>query len=148
MFWVHYKLHVATLLWESVRMKLTFLKWGLGSPLGLSKLQSLIAGGQNTLHWGVLHIIGKLSKCKCQKWACMNHSDICRTSYGEKKGWESNWQFDLRPLKVENWPNPGLHSWNATCHWKALKESYKFSLDLIPIRGLRKELWSLKVLVV
>jgi len=44
MFWVHYKLHVATLLWESVRMKLTFLKWGLGSPLGLSKLQSLIAG--------------------------------------------------------------------------------------------------------
>jgi hypothetical protein len=25
-------------------MTLTFLKWGLGSPLGLPKLQSLIAG--------------------------------------------------------------------------------------------------------
>jgi len=30
--------HVATLLWESVRMKLTFPKWGLGSPPGLLKL--------------------------------------------------------------------------------------------------------------
>jgi hypothetical protein len=35
---------VATLLWESVRMKLTLPKWGLGSSLGLPKLQSLIAG--------------------------------------------------------------------------------------------------------
>jgi hypothetical protein len=35
---------VATLLWESVKMRLTFLKWGLGSPLGLPKLQSLISG--------------------------------------------------------------------------------------------------------
>ncbi len=32
--------------------------------------------GQNTLHWGVHYIIGKLSKCKCQKWACMGHLDI------------------------------------------------------------------------
>ncbi len=30
--------------WNNVRMTLTLLKWGLGSPLGLSKLQSLIAG--------------------------------------------------------------------------------------------------------
>jgi hypothetical protein len=29
---------VATLLYENVRMKLTFSKWGLGSPLGLPKL--------------------------------------------------------------------------------------------------------------
>jgi hypothetical protein len=35
---------VATLLWESVRMKLTFSKWGLGSSPGLRKLQSSIAG--------------------------------------------------------------------------------------------------------
>jgi hypothetical protein len=34
---------VATLLWESVRMKLTLPKWGLGSPLGLLKVQSSIA---------------------------------------------------------------------------------------------------------
>ncbi len=30
--------------WKSVRMTLTLPKWGLGSPLGLSKLQSSIAG--------------------------------------------------------------------------------------------------------
>jgi hypothetical protein len=30
--------------------------------------------------------------------------------------------------------------WSATCHWKALEESYKFSSYLIPIGGLNKEL--------
>ncbi len=30
--------------WKSVRMKLTLSKWGLGSSLGLPKLQSSIAG--------------------------------------------------------------------------------------------------------
>ncbi len=34
---------VATLLWESVRMRLTLPKWGLGSPPRLPKVQSLIA---------------------------------------------------------------------------------------------------------
>jgi len=36
--------YVATLPWESVRMKLTFPKLGLGSPLRLLKVQSSIAG--------------------------------------------------------------------------------------------------------
>jgi hypothetical protein len=35
--------------WKSVRMTLTLLKWGLGSPLGLSKFQSSTAGVK-TLH--------------------------------------------------------------------------------------------------
>jgi hypothetical protein len=46
--------------------------------------------GQNTLHWGVLYIIGKLSKFRCRKWTCMSHLDIYSTSYGKKKGRESN----------------------------------------------------------
>jgi len=87
-------------------MKLTLLKWGLGSPSGFPKLQSSIAGGQKTSHWGVLYIIGKLSKCRCRKWARMSHLDICSTSYGQKKGRESNYQFNSRPRKVENQPNP------------------------------------------
>ncbi len=45
--------------------------------------------GQNTFHWGVLYIIGKLSKCRCRKWAHMSHLDIYITSYGKKKGQES-----------------------------------------------------------
>jgi hypothetical protein len=37
-------LNVATLLWENVKMRLTLLKWGLGSLPGLPKLQSSIVG--------------------------------------------------------------------------------------------------------
>jgi hypothetical protein len=58
--------------------------------------------GQNTLHWGVLGVIGKVLKCRCPKWPHIGHLDIRSPSYGQKKGWESNWQFDSRPLKVGN----------------------------------------------
>jgi hypothetical protein len=101
--------------------------------------------GQNALHCGVFHIIGKLLKRRCRKWARMSHLDICSTSYGKNKGRESNWQFDSRQLKVENPPDPGACKWSATHRWKILNESYKFAWDLIPIRGLRKELWFRKV---
>jgi hypothetical protein len=101
--------------------------------------------GQNISHWGVLYIIEKLLKCRCRKWSPMGHLDICSTSYDKKKGRESNWHVDLRPLKVGNWPNPGVCSWSATHRWKALQENYKFALDFIPIGGLSKELWSCKV---
>jgi len=47
--------------------------------------------GQNTLHWGIIYIIGKLSKCRCWKWVRMSHLDICSISYGKKKRRESNW---------------------------------------------------------
>ncbi len=35
--------------------------------------------------------------------------------------------------------------WSATHRWKALKESYKFALDLIPIEGWGEKLWTPKV---
>jgi hypothetical protein len=75
----------------------------------------------------------------------MSHLDICNTSYGWKKGRESNWQFDSRPLKVGNRPDSGVCRWSATYHWKALKESYKFATDLVPIGGWSKKLWKPKV---
>jgi hypothetical protein len=65
---------------------------------------------------------------------------ICNTSYGKKKNQESNWQFDFRPQKVENRPNPCVYKWHPTCLWKALNESYNFALDLILIGGLGVEL--------
>jgi len=58
--------------------------------------------GQHTSHWKILYIIEKLLKCRCLKWARMTRLDICNTSYGKKKGRESNWQFDSRPQKVGN----------------------------------------------
>jgi hypothetical protein len=75
----------------------------------------------------------------------MGHLDICSTSYGKKKGRESNWQFDSRPLKVGNRPDPDACRLSAIDYWKDLKESYKFALDLISIRGLSKKLWRRKV---
>jgi hypothetical protein len=93
---------------------------------------------RSSYHW-------KAIKCRCRKWSRTSHLDICNTSNGKKKGRESNWQFESRPLKVGNWPDPSMCRWSATHHWKALKESYKFSSDLIPIGGLSKELWTHKV---
>jgi hypothetical protein len=59
---------------------------------------------QNTLHWGVLGVIGKVLKCRCPKCPRIGHLDICSPSYGQKKGRES------RPLKVGNRPLPTSES--------------------------------------
>ncbi len=101
--------------------------------------------GSKHLALGVFYIIGKLLKCRCRKWSRMGHLDICNTSYGKKKGWESNWQFDSQPLKVRIRPDPDACRWSATHHWKALEESYNFVLDFILIGVLNKELWSCKI---
>jgi hypothetical protein len=101
--------------------------------------------GQNTSDWGVLGVIGKVLKYRCPKWLRIGHLDIYSPSYGQKKGRESNWQFDSRPLKVGNRPLPKVCRWSAMGHWKALEESYNFGLDLTPIGGRSQELWVSKV---
>jgi len=78
--------------------------------------------GQNSMSCGVFYIIGKFLKRKCVKWDCIAHLDIWNTSYGQKKGQESNWQFDSWPLKVRNRSNFHACRWCATYHWKALNE--------------------------
>jgi hypothetical protein len=87
--------------------------------------------GQNPLHWKVLYINEKILKHRCLKWARMTHLDIWNTSYGQKKGRKSNWQFDSRPLKVGNWPDFLAFRWRATCRWKDVDEGYNFGLDLV-----------------
>jgi hypothetical protein len=100
---------------------------------------------KNTLSWGVLYTVGKVLKCRCPKCPRMSHLDICSPSYGQKKGRESNCQFDSRPLKVENRPLPDVCRGSAMRHWKALEESYNFGLDLTPIEGQSQEIWVFKV---
>jgi hypothetical protein len=95
--------------------------------------------------WGVPYIIGKLLEHRCLKWARMIHLDIWNTSYGQKKGHESNWQFDSQPLKVGNFPDSLACRWHATYHWKTINEGYNFVLDLISIRGLKRKLCTSKV---
>jgi hypothetical protein len=75
----------------------------------------------------------------------MNHLNICSSSYGQKKGWESNRESDSRPLKVGNKPLPDICSRNATWRWKALEENYNFGSNLVPIQAQGEKLWMPKV---
>jgi hypothetical protein len=113
--------------------------------VGTPEISQFDFRGQNTSHWYLLCIIGKLSKGRCRKWARMSHLDIFSTSYDKKKGRKSNWQFDSRLVKVGNWPEPCVCRWNETNHWKALKKGYNFVLDFIAIKSLHKKLCTLKV---
>jgi len=100
---------------------------------------------QNTSHWSVLGVVGKVLKCRYRKWPRIDHLDICRPSYGQKKGRESNSQFDSRPLKVGNRPLSDLRIESAIGRWKDLDEGYKFGSDLVAIRTGSRELWAPKV---
>jgi hypothetical protein len=130
----------------SVRMRLTLPKSGNWESSETPATSELDNRGQNTSPWGVPYIVRKVLKCRCPKWPRISHLDICSPSYGQKKGRESNCQFDSRPLKVGNRLDSDVCRRSATWRWKALKESYKISLDLIPIGGLSKKLWMPKVL--
>ncbi len=87
--------------------------------------------GQNSSPWKVLYIIGKLLKCRCLKWACIAHLDIWKTSYGQKKGWESTHFLACRQC--------------ATYRWKALNDGYNFALDFLIIGSLHAKLCASKV---
>jgi hypothetical protein len=137
---------VATPLWGKCEVATHTPENGTWKSSRTPENSELDRKGQNTSPWGVLYTVGKVLKCRCPKWPRMSHLDIYSTSYGRKKGRESNWQFDSSPLKVGSRPNPNVCRWSAMHRWKALEESYKFALDLIPIGGLSWELWVPKVL--
>jgi hypothetical protein len=101
---------------------------------------------QNTLHWNVLSVIEKVSKRRYRKWPRIGRLDICNPSYGQKKGRESNWQFDSRPLKAGNRPLSDLRIENAIRSWKDIDKGYKFGSDLVAIKLSSRELWAPKVL--
>jgi hypothetical protein len=100
---------------------------------------------QNTSHWSFLGVIGKVLKRRYRKWPRIGHLNICSPSYGQKKGRESNWQFDSRSLKVGNRPLPDLRIESAIRRWKDLGEGYKFGSNLVAIRLCSRELWAPKV---
>ncbi len=96
--------------------------------------------GQNSLDWRVIYIIGNLFELRCLKWARMTHLGISNICYGQKKGCESNCQFDYRWLKIRNRPDFLTCRCRAKYHWKNLDESYNFALDLTWIGGLHTKL--------
>jgi hypothetical protein len=82
--------NVATPLLEECEDDTHTPEMGTWESSKIPKISEFDYRGQNTSLWGVLHVIGKLLKCKCRKWPRMSHLDICSTSYGKKKGRESN----------------------------------------------------------
>jgi hypothetical protein len=64
--------------------------WELESQMD-SRIFRVRCKGQNSSPRRVLYIIEKILKFKCLKWACIAHLDIWNTSYGQKKGHESDW---------------------------------------------------------
>ncbi len=80
---------------------------------GLPNVQSS-TGRPKTPRIGVFLVsLEKVLKRRYRKWPRIGHLDICRPSYGQKKGRESNCQFDSRPLKVKNRPLPDLRMESA-----------------------------------
>jgi hypothetical protein len=118
--------------------------WELESRWTLEFLEGNFRG-QNSMVGRVLYTIEKILERRCLKWDCITHLDIWNINYGQKKGRESNCQFDSRPLKVGNRPDLIVNKGRVTYRWKALDESYNFSFDRILIGGLLTKLWGSKV---
>ncbi len=117
---------------------------GSWSPKWIPKFSGCNYRGQNPLVWKKIYIIGKILKRRCLKWVPMTHLDIWNTSYDQKKGKKSNWQFDSWLLKVKNWPDFLLCRPHSTYNWKVLDEGYNFASDLITIGSLHVKLWTPK----
>jgi hypothetical protein len=111
---------VANSLWAKCEGEAHTPKSGNLESFGTPKNSEPELKGQNTSNWGVLGVIGKVLKCRCLNWPRIGHLDIFSPSYGQKKGRESNWQFDSRPLKVGNRPLADVCSGSATWRWKYL----------------------------
>jgi hypothetical protein len=136
---------VTTPLWPSVGVKPNTSKVGDLESSGTPECLEFNSKAQYTSHWGVLGLIGKVLKLRYRKCPRIGHLDICSPSYGQKKGRESNWQFDSRPLKVKNRPLPDIRFESATRRWKDCNKGYNFGSDLVAIRLCSRELWAPKV---
>jgi len=68
----------------------------------------------------------------------MTHLGTENISYDQKKGRESNCQFDSQSLNVWNHPNFLGFRWQSTYCWKAFDN---FALDLTLIKFMHIKLW-------
>jgi hypothetical protein len=105
---------VATPLWAKCEGEAHTPKSGKLKSSGTFENSERDRKGLISSHLRALSVIEKVLKCRCPKWLPMSHLDIYSLSYGQKKGRESNCQFDSRPLKVGNRPVPDVHSRSAT----------------------------------
>jgi hypothetical protein len=105
---------VATPLWVKCEDETHTPKSGNLESFETPENSELDCRSQKSSHCNVYYTIEKVLKCKCPKWPRISHLDIYSSSYGQKKGRESNWQFDSRPLKVGNRPESDVCKRSAT----------------------------------
>jgi hypothetical protein len=89
---------------QSVMMRLTLPKVRTWSPPGLPRFQSSTAKGKTTrleVFFIPLERSWSVDVQNGLAWAIWTSA---AQVMGKKKGWESNWKFDSRPLKVGNRP--------------------------------------------
>jgi hypothetical protein len=67
---------VATPLWAKCEGEAHTPKSGNLESFGTPKNSELELKGQNTSHWGVLSVIGKVLKCRCLNWPRIGHLNI------------------------------------------------------------------------
>jgi len=139
MFFYQQRFNVATLLWVKWEDETPTPKVGDLESSGTPECLKFDSRGQNTLHWGVLGVIGKVLKCRCLKCPRIGHLDIYTQVMGKRRAGDS------RPLKVGNRPLPDIRIGCETWRWKALEESYNFGSDLVAIWLCSQELWAPKV---
>ncbi len=123
-------------------MRLTLPKVGTWSPSRLPQLQNSTAKGKTPCLEVFFIPLERPRSVDVQNglvWAIWTSA---AQVMGKRR---ARSQTDSRPLQVRNRPDFDVCRRNATWSWKAFKEIYEITLDLIPIRGLSKKLWMPKV---
>jgi len=67
--------------------------------LGVTRVQEslmfrTLVGKAKKIKLGPQYTIRKVLKHRCMKCLCIIHLNLICMNYDQKKGWESNWEFD------------------------------------------------------
>jgi len=117
---------------------------GDGVPVDSRNFRERFEGSKFNGLW-IFYIIGKLLERRCLNGLALLIQTSKIQVMGQKKGRESNCQFDSRPEKVGNRPDLFVCKQRATYRWKALDESYNFASDRTSIQAFLAKLWGSKV---
>jgi hypothetical protein len=129
----------------SVMSPLTLPKMGLGSPPGLPKTQSTIAGIKTPRIEMFFIPLERSWNVNVQNGLAWTIWTFATQVMVERRAGSQTGQFDSLPLKVKNRPDPGACEWSATHRWKDLEESYNFGSNLVPIWARGEKLWTFKI---
>jgi hypothetical protein len=99
---------------------------------------------QNTSHWGVIYTLERSWSVDVENGLAWTFRHLQHKLW-LKEGSKVKLAVWLPTTKSWESTRPDVCGWSAKHCWKALEESYKFALDLIPIGGLSWELWAPKV---